>query len=454
MPMVSNRAAPGRGVCACNGPHVAEPSGAIRSASRRAVEICAVGRCGVGSETAHATHPLAGLDALPDPRHIDSRFASFRMPWRRVSVGPRSRHAAACPSFMSLVSPSDPITHASTPDSLVHACAFVDRRSRRLYERLRFIAPSDATTLISGESGTGKERIARLVHEFSERRGRPFVAVNCGAFSESLIESELFGHERGAFSGASEARAGWFEAAHGGTLLLDEIGDLAPRIQIKLLRVLQEREVVRVGARHPVAVDVRVIAASNVDLPAAVRAGRFREDLYYRLNVASLNLLPLRERPDDIEPLARQFIAALSVRLGIPTPTIGDDALRRLRAHPWPGNIRELENVIHHALLVNPESHIGAADLHLSVSVPAVAFASASAAGKTATADDLDEAIGALVRAGTQNLLEHIEERLYRIAYEHARGNQVQTARIIGLNRNVVHARLVQLGLLAVAGTD
>jgi sigma-54-specific transcriptional regulator len=355
---------------------------------------------------------------------------------------------------MSLASPSDPIAHTSAPDSLAHAGAFVDRRSRLLYERLRVIAPSDATTLISGESGTGKERIARLVHEFSERRGKPFVAVNCGAFSESLIESELFGHERGAFSGASEARAGWFEAAHGGTLLLDEIGDLAPRIQIKLLRVLQEREVVRVGARHPVPVDVRVIAASNVDLPAAVRAGRFREDLYYRLNVASLNLPPLRERPDDIEPLARQFIAVLSARLDITAPTLGDDALRRLRAHPWPGNIRELENVIHHALLVNPESHIGAADLRLSVSVPAVALASTSAADKTATADDLDEAIDVLVRAGTQNLLEHIEERLYRIAYEHARGNQVQTARIIGLNRNVVHARLVQLGILAVAGAD
>jgi len=355
---------------------------------------------------------------------------------------------------MPLASPSNPITHAGAPDSLAQACAFVDRRSRLLYERLRVIAPSDATTLISGESGTGKERIARLVHELSERRAQPFVAVNCGAFSESLIESELFGHERGAFSGATDARAGWFEAAHGGTLLLDEIGDLAPRIQIKLLRVLQEREVVRVGARHPVPVDVRVIAASNVDLPAAVRAGRFREDLYYRLNVASLSLLPLRERPDDIEPLARQFVAALSARLGIVAPTIGDDALRRLRTHPWPGNIRELENVIHHALLVNPESHIGVSDLRLSVSVPATASASTSAADKRTTAEDLDEAIDVLVRAGTQNLLGHIEERLYRIAYEHARGNQVQTARIIGLNRNVVHARLVQLGLLAVAGTD
>jgi sigma-54-specific transcriptional regulator len=354
---------------------------------------------------------------------------------------------------MPLVSLPDPTAQAIASNALAHACTFVDRRSRLLYERLQLIAPSDATTLISGESGTGKERIARLVHAFSGRRGKPFVAVNCGAFSESLIESELFGHERGAFSGASEARAGWFEAANGGTLLLDEIGDLAPRIQIKLLRVLQEQEVVRVGARHPVPVDVRVIAASNVDLPAAVRAGRFREDLYYRLNVASLNVLPLRERTDDIEPLARHFVATLSARLGIDAPTLDDDALRRLRAHLWPGNIRELENVIHHALLVNPASHIGAADLRLSVSQPAVA-AGAAGANATATADSLDEAIDALVRSGRHNLLEHIEERLYRIAYEHARGNQVQTARIVGLNRNVVHARLVQWGLLAAAGTD
>jgi sigma-54 dependent transcriptional regulator len=351
---------------------------------------------------------------------------------------------------MSLVSQPDPIASTVAPSPLAHGCTFVDRRSRLLYERLQRVAPSDATTLISGESGTGKERIARLVHEFSERRGKPFVAVNCGAFSESLIESELFGHERGAFSGASEARAGWFEAAHGGPLLLDEIGDLAPRIQIKLLRVLQEHEVVRVGARHPVHVDVRVIAASNVDLPAAVRAGRFREDLYYRLNVASLNVLPLRERTDDIEPLARQFIAAISARIGIAAPTLDDDALRRLRTHLWPGNIRELENVIHHALLVNPKSHIGASDLRLAVSIPAAP----AGASKSATADSLDEAIDVLVRAGTQNLLEHIEERLYRLAYEHARGNQVQTARIVGLNRNVVHARLVQLGLLTVAGAD
>jgi DNA-binding NtrC family response regulator len=173
--------------------------------------------------------------------------------------------------------------------------------------------------------------------------------------------------------------------------------------------------------------------------------------LYYRLNVAPLHILPLRERTDDIEPLARQFIETYSARLGIAAPTLDDDALQRLRAHPWPGNIRELENVIHHALLVNSKPHIGASDLRLTVSAPMLAM---SGKQGTATVDKLDEAIEELVRAGTPHLLEHIEERLYRIAYAQARGNQVQTARIVGLNRNVVHARLIQLGLLGAGGTE
>jgi len=322
---------------------------------------------------------------------------------------------------------------------------FEDARSKQLFERLRLIAPSDASALITGESGTGKELIARLVHEFSDRRNKPFVAVNCGAFSETLIESELFGHERGAFSGATDSRAGWFEAAHGGTLLLDEIGDLAPRIQVKLLRVLQEREIVRVGSRQPVRVDVRVIAASNIDLPAEVRAGRFRDDLYYRLNVAQLNLPPLRERQDAIASLARHFIASFSERLGIVPPSLREDALARLRAHPWPGNIREFENVIHHVLLANTKPYIDAADLRLFTPVPPPAIEAPE------PVDSLDEAIETLVRAGATDLWEQIEKRLYRIAYEHCRGNQVQAARIIGLSRNAVRARLLQLGLLVVA---
>ena len=197
------------------------------------------------------------------------------------------------------------------------ALVFEDLKSKALLERMQLIGPSTANVLVTGETGTGKELIARHVHKLSPRADAPFVAVNCGAFSESLVESELFGHERGSFTGATVARAGWFEAARGGTLFLDEIGDLPFAMQVKLLRVLQERQVVRLGSRSPVAIDVRVVAATNVNLEDAVAAGRFREDLYYRLQVASLHIPPLRERPGDILPLAHHFLGVYGERLGL-----------------------------------------------------------------------------------------------------------------------------------------
>jgi len=188
------------------------------------------------------------------------------------------------------------------------ALVFEDPLSRALLARIERIAPSDAPVLVTGETGTGKELVARQVHALSFRAARPFVAVNAGAFSESLAESELFGHEKGAFTGAHSAKAGWFEAAHGGTLFLDEIGDLPMPLQVKLLRVLQEQEVTRVGSRRAIPIDVRLIAATNVDLQAAIAAGQFREDLLYRLKVSSLSLPPLRDRPGDIPALAQHFL--------------------------------------------------------------------------------------------------------------------------------------------------
>ncbi len=220
--------------------------------------------------------------------------------------------------------------------------------------------------LVIGETGTGKELVARHIHNLSARRTGPFVAVNCGAFSESLVEAELFGHEKGAFTGALAAKAGWFEEANGGTLFLDEIGDLPMPIQVKLLRVLQEREVVRLGSRKSIPIDVRVLAATNVQLERAINAGHFREDLYYRLNVVSLELSPLRERPGDILPLTRHFIAEYSRRLGYGQSQLSPEAAQKLRAYSWPGNIRELENVIHHTLLICRDGLIRADDLHLS----------------------------------------------------------------------------------------
>src|SRR5271166_1098643 len=247
------------------------------------------------------------------------------------------------------------------------ALVFEDVKSKALLERMHLIGPSTANVLVTGETGTGKELIARHVHRLSARAEGPFVAGNCGAFSDGLVESELFGHERGSFTGATVARAGWFEAARGGTLFLDEIGDLPFSMQVKLLRVLQERQVVRLGSRSTVAIDVRVVAATNVNLEEAVAAGRFREDLYYRLQVATIHIPPLRERLNDIVPLAQYFLRIYGERLGLKNPILSADATEILiNQHSWPGNIRELENVIHHALLVCRENVVRPEDLHLS----------------------------------------------------------------------------------------
>nr|WP_211090179.1 sigma 54-interacting transcriptional regulator [Pseudothauera nasutitermitis] len=325
------------------------------------------------------------------------------------------------------------------------AQVFEDPRSMELLARIRLIAPSDASVLVMGETGTGKELVARHVHALSHRAGAPFIAVNCGAFPETLVESELFGHEKGAFSGAFAAKAGWFEAANGGTLFLDEIGDLPLAVQVKLLRVLQEREVVRLGSRRTVPIDVRVVAATNVRLEEAVAAGHFREDLYYRLHVVSLDLPALRERPGDILPLARHFIAEYRQRLGYGDIRLGSEAADKLLAHPWPGNIRELENVIHHALLICRDGLIRPADLHLS-SLQGGARAGEIAADPRAR---LEAALAAYFQEDHEHLYEHLEDVIVRAAFEYSERNQVQAARLLGISRNVLRARLIRMGAIA-----
>jgi aliphatic sulfonates family ABC transporter substrate-binding protein len=323
------------------------------------------------------------------------------------------------------------------------ALVFEDPRSRALLGRIHQVAPSNATVLITGETGTGKEIVARHLHESSQRRNTGFVAVNCGAFSESLAEAELFGHERGAFTGALTSKAGWFEAAHGGTLFLDEIGDLSLPLQVKLLRVLQEGEVVRVGSRQPIPIDVRLVAATNVDLRQAMSAGHFREDLFYRLNVTMLELPPLRERPGDIMPLAEHFLAGYVRRLGIEAARLSQGAERRLIEHGWPGNIRELENAIHHALLVSKGGEIQPDDLGLSSAEFALARKERY---RVSTENLLDAALAELFEQNLPNLHEHVESALIRRAYRYCHNNQLQTARLLGVSRNVVRARLIQFG--------
>ncbi len=223
---------------------------------------------------------------------------------------------------------------------------------QRVYALLEKVADSPTTILIIGESGTGKELVARALHEHSSRRDQPFITVNCGAIPDNLFESELFGHERGAFTGAVTAKPGRFELADGGTLLLDEVAELGRDMQVKLLRALQERKIDRVGGTRPIAVDTRVIAATNIDLQAAVAAGRFREDLYYRLNVIPIRLPALRERREDIPLLVEHFLARFNARLGKRVVTVTEPAMARLCAWHWPGNIRELENVVERGVLL------------------------------------------------------------------------------------------------------
>ncbi|MCA8204290.1 sigma 54-interacting transcriptional regulator [Burkholderia sp. AU33545] len=345
-----------------------------------------------------------------------------------------------------------PVLERSTHHVRARARApvFVDPRSLALLERVRLVAPSDANVLIVGETGTGKELIARQVHDGSHRCGGPFVAVNCGSLSDTLVDSELFGHEKGAFTGAVGAKPGWFEAANGGTLFLDEIGDLPLSMQVKLLRVLQEREIVRLGSRTGISIDVRVVAATNVDLQQAVMDGRFRGDLFYRLNVVRLDVPRLRERPGDILPLARHFFDEYRSRLGHGPRSIDPRAARRLEAHSWPGNIRELENVIHHALLVSRHDALQDTDLNLSSScVPAVAAGVREAVGRVPAQDALELALCALFDEAHENLFERIEDTVMRVAFDFSHRNQIQAARLLGISRNVLRARLIRAKVIA-----
>jgi sigma-54-specific transcriptional regulator len=363
-----------------------------------------------------------------------------------------------------------PDSPASALSIRAKALLFHDPLSQALLQQIERVSRSDATVVVIGETGTGKELVARHVHAASGRSG-PFVAVNCGAFAESLIDAELFGHEAGAFTGAQGARAGWFEAANGGTLFLDEIGDLALGMQVKLLRVLQERQVVRLGSRRTIPVNVRLVAATNIDLKKAVEAGNFRADLYYRLNVAPLSLPPLRDRPGDILPLARHFIGVHVSRMNTAPVTLTPDAEAALLVYAWPGNIRELENVIHFALIVSSNHVIHADDLKLvpvQLSPAAAAQRPVSAVPEPASAlpheelprleverdvyAELTQHFDTLLARQDVDIYQEVELTLLRTAYARNNDNQVQTARALGLSRNVLRTLLKRHGMLPESG--
>jgi transcriptional regulator with PAS, ATPase and Fis domain len=322
-----------------------------------------------------------------------------------------------------------------------NAMVLSDPASAVIRADLDRLAPTDASLVIIGETGTGKEVAARYIHDHSARSDGPFLAVNCGAFVESLVEAELFGYEKGAFTGALRTQPGWFEAASGGTLLLDEVGDLPLPLQVKLLRVLQEREVVRVGARTPIPIDVRVIAATNVDLATAVADGRFRQDLFFRLNVASILLPPLRQRPGDLRVLAEHFLATHRDRMARPNLRLTEGALQALAGHAWPGNIRELENVIHNAVLLSAGPAIEAGDLRL-VRPPR------DAAGGSLE-DDLRDAFERYLARGEDDLYGRVVRLLVMTGYELSDANQVRAAERLGLSRNALRTHLANFGVIA-----
>jgi len=308
---------------------------------------------------------------------------------------------------------------------------------KRVFTLIEKVAASDTHVHVHGESGTGKELVASALHRLSSRHEGPLVTVNCGAIPETLIESELFGHEKGAFTGAVKRKLGRFELADGGTIFLDEIGELAPSMQVKLLRVLQEREIDRVGGERPVPIDVRIVSATNRDLQAEVEAGRFREDLYYRLHVVPIALPPLRERTDDIVPLARFFVHKLRDRTRTPVHTISREAERLLESYNYPGNVRELENILEQALVFAETTQLRPEDLphqvtgHTPADRPAIPIPSGNV--------DLNA------------FLEAAERQMILAAYEAAGGVKTETARRLGIKTSALYYKLEKYGIGTVA---
>jgi transcriptional regulator with GAF, ATPase, and Fis domain len=310
---------------------------------------------------------------------------------------------------------------------------------RHLLSQVRKVAASQSEVLIRGESGTGKELLARALHETSPRAGKPFVKVHCAALSPGLLESELFGHVKGAFTGAHRDKVGRFELADGGTLFLDEIGDIDPSVQVKLLRVLQEMTFERVGSSEPVQVQVRLIAATHQDLEELIRRGRFREDLYYRLNVISITMPPLRERAEDVPELVQHFLRLYGTRCGRPDLAIDDDALAALKAYPWPGNVRQLENAVEHAVVFAEGPAVTLADLPPE-------FSAGDGDGRPEPpADDEPPPAGGL-RAERAERDRHERERLVR-ALAAAKGVKAEAARALGMARSTLVSRLKKHGL-------
>lgn len=323
-----------------------------------------------------------------------------------------------------------------------------------VYRMVRLAAPRSANVLLIGETGTGKEVIARAVHKMSSRADGPYIRVNCGALHENLLESELFGHVKGAFTGAVENKTGRFEAAHGGSIFLDEINSMSPKLQVKLLRVLQEREFERVGESRTIRVNARVIAATNASLEELVEQGEFREDLYYRLNVVQVLLPPLRERRDDIPALAQHFLKQFVEKNNLNyTPELSPEIIAALKSHDWPGNVRELENAIERLVVLSEDGRLSPD--HLQLNRPRLALRSGRG-NAASSATDVPSLIRTLVRTGVtmspptdgrrlyDYLVGGVERELIEQVMQQCDGVQVNAAKRLGINRNTLHKKWVE----------
>ena len=331
---------------------------------------------------------------------------------------------------------------------------------QEIYRVIARLTQTDLTVMIMGESGTGKELVARALHDYGKRRHGSFVAVNMAAIPKELVESELFGHERGAFTGATNRGVGRFEQAEGGTLFLDEIGDMPLEAQTRLLRVLQQGEYTTVGGRTPIKTDVRIIAATNRDLRQLISQGLFREDLYYRINVVPLRLPPLRERVEDIPDLVRHFLRKAGDE-GLPHKTLDNEALDMLRRHRWPGNVRELENLIRRLAVLQAGDAISAGAVSAELKEPPKTFAADSGEGPQSLAASVEQYLTQYFLAQGDRLpppgvydriVQEVERPLISICLAVTRGNQIRAAQLLGLNRNTLRKKIRDLGLEVIRG--
>ncbi len=378
---------------------------------------------------------LGAVDFLTKPFKRQALLAAVEAALKR-SVARAAPHSASAQTASGQVPPPPFIPGLSGGESLVG-------RSRSMTDLKRMIAqvaPTAATVLITGESGTGKELVARSIHDSSLRSKGRFIALNCAAFPENLIESELFGFEKGAFTGATAAREGLFEAADGGTLLLDEIGDMPFVLQAKLLRTLQEGEVRRIGSTVSRKIDVRVLAATHRDLAAAVRAGSFRQDLLYRLEVVGIRVAPLRERAEDIPDLAYHFLKRAASRHGKSVNGISEEAMEILLSHGWPGNIRELSNVIERAVIFAAGALILARDLP-----PHLAMVTGAKAPAPTASDEAASRVPSSISVPIGTPLKEVEELLILKTLEATSGDKNMTARLLGINERTIYRKMGSL---------